>query len=105
MFTQLKTSKNANTGVLSVFFMLQVSQPSSREGKNHPQGGMGSYMLQSQKQNLEPNFPTRSLSLSHSCQLFPQQDSTGQGRLIHKRMIHRHHGAEASLAQVDKAPT
>lgn len=64
MFTQLKTSKNANTGVLSVFFMLQVSQPSSREGKNHPQGGMGSYMLQSQKQNLEPNFPTRSLSLS-----------------------------------------
>lgn len=78
MFTQLKTSKNANTGVLSVFFMLQVSQPSSREGKNHPQGGMGSYMLQSQKQNLEPNFPTRSLSLSLS--QLPAPPSAGQHR-------------------------
>ena len=64
MFTQLKTSKNANIGVLSDFFMLQVSQPSSRDRKNHPKGGMGSYMLQSQKQNLEPNFPTRSLPLT-----------------------------------------
>lgn len=93
MFTQLKTSKNANTGVLSVFFMAQVGKSSPGKRRNHPQGSMGNYMPRSQKQNLEPNSQHR-VPLSR----LPASPSAGQHRETKahsQETVHHFPGAEA----------